>query len=740
MWPGIIATGRPTNASSMDLRCTHALSHWAGRHRHSTNNSPRRQCPYSPHGRRGGGAGCPHRTLLSMPPIRPVSIWIPASWSSSSTKCIRIWGQDSCFYRAQGPVKRVSAWDFHRLQWTWVCGHLTLRVISCLIGPGILIFSCSSWRSYNPIVLPTINSPGINIKRLLFKYDSFVAEFRRLMKFFDGANSSIRMCRDPPGMVIMSKYPSVVFIFFVNSPYKLNIEKCIVSSAYREYEDEICPLPWWSCTLRHCHRKRRNDPRFCSSQQSNRIRLSVNNNIFMLEIESGPRYRTIELPCKCPRCTYHSCQCYTVSHRPPNRPTAQSACPPHPCRTVHRHRGCRNTATTRTASRDTFHCWNWRTAEHGNWADLPRMRPCCRSCIVCARQCRRPPRTRASDDRTGGSASIRRRRIHANIRSTHSNCPSRHRPGPVALQWGCTSDSGTIYACRNVCPAPLAAAASHNHRWPCTTAASKSRPTWSRRGRKRRWCWIGGDIADQHCTLRPPAILDSWTLSSPRVHRRGICPVPDRGNGWCRGGYNSTTTPAPYRPRNWASSHAQWHRRGCHSQSSPYRDTSRNWRRSKREKYLNETWNSVLILPILLMNRIGKNVHWTSLWDHRLLMTKCVLIRGQWAHHHQNANAQMAQKLKKEKKNGKIKNKQTRRVTHLCPSSCVIVCANVMPLSSLTLHERSGLHMPPTFATPSVLYSKSNKYTKWNHQTECRQGNKSKSKSKSKNQYRESAK
>lgn len=42
--------------------------------------------------------------------------------------------------------------------------------------------------------------------------------------------------------------------------------------------------------------------------------------------------------------------------------------------------------------------------------------------------------------------------------------------------------------------------------------------------------------------------------------------------------------------------------------------------------------------------------------------------------------------------------------THLWPSSCVIVCANVIPLSSLTLHERSGLHIPPTFATPSVLF------------------------------------
>lgn len=45
------------------------------------------------------------------------------------------------------------------------------------------------------------------------------------------------------------------------------------------------------------------------------------------------------------------------------------------------------------------------------------------------------------------------------------------------------------------------------------------------------------------------------------------------------------------------------------------------------------------------------------------------------------------------------------RNTHLWPSSCVIVCANVIPLSSLTLHERFGLHIPPTFATPSVLYS-----------------------------------
>jgi len=45
-------------------------------------------------------------------------------------------------------------------------------------------------------------------------------------------------------------------------------------------------------------------------------------------------------------------------------------------------------------------------------------------------------------------------------------------------------------------------------------------------------------------------------------------------------------------------------------------------------------------------------------------------------------------------------------MTYLCPNSCVIVCANDIPLSSLTLHERSGRHMPPTFATPNVLFNK----------------------------------
>lgn len=40
---------------------------------------------------------------------------------------------------------------------------------------------------------------------------------------------------------------------------------------------------------------------------------------------------------------------------------------------------------------------------------------------------------------------------------------------------------------------------------------------------------------------------------------------------------------------------------------------------------------------------------------------------------------------------------------YLCPNSCVIVCANVIPLSSLTLQLRSGWHMPATCATPKVL-------------------------------------
>lgn len=42
--------------------------------------------------------------------------------------------------------------------------------------------------------------------------------------------------------------------------------------------------------------------------------------------------------------------------------------------------------------------------------------------------------------------------------------------------------------------------------------------------------------------------------------------------------------------------------------------------------------------------------------------------------------------------------------THLCPNSWVMVCASVIPLSSLTLQLRSGWHMPATWATPRVLH------------------------------------
>lgn len=42
--------------------------------------------------------------------------------------------------------------------------------------------------------------------------------------------------------------------------------------------------------------------------------------------------------------------------------------------------------------------------------------------------------------------------------------------------------------------------------------------------------------------------------------------------------------------------------------------------------------------------------------------------------------------------------------TYLCPNSCVIVWESMMPLSSLTLHDCFGLHMPPTLASPSVLW------------------------------------
>lgn len=41
--------------------------------------------------------------------------------------------------------------------------------------------------------------------------------------------------------------------------------------------------------------------------------------------------------------------------------------------------------------------------------------------------------------------------------------------------------------------------------------------------------------------------------------------------------------------------------------------------------------------------------------------------------------------------------------SYLCPISCAIVCAKVIPLSSLTLQLLSELHIPPTCATPKVL-------------------------------------
>lgn len=40
--------------------------------------------------------------------------------------------------------------------------------------------------------------------------------------------------------------------------------------------------------------------------------------------------------------------------------------------------------------------------------------------------------------------------------------------------------------------------------------------------------------------------------------------------------------------------------------------------------------------------------------------------------------------------------------TYLCPSSWAIVCARVIPLSSLTLQDLSGLHIPATLAIPKV--------------------------------------
>lgn len=43
--------------------------------------------------------------------------------------------------------------------------------------------------------------------------------------------------------------------------------------------------------------------------------------------------------------------------------------------------------------------------------------------------------------------------------------------------------------------------------------------------------------------------------------------------------------------------------------------------------------------------------------------------------------------------------------TYLCPSSWAMVCDSIIPLSSFTLHDFRGLHIPPTFASPKVLQS-----------------------------------
>lgn len=152
----------------------------------------------------------PHHTLPSKQTNRPISNSKLVPLCRSPTMCIRNECQDFYFFHEPKPIwKQVNldvGWVHNMLEiYISRSTNLTLTDKSNGIGPGILIISCSLSRSYNPIILSIMNSPGIRITWFPFKNDSVLLARSTHKKFFDWWISSMRICRDPIGMVVISK-------------------------------------------------------------------------------------------------------------------------------------------------------------------------------------------------------------------------------------------------------------------------------------------------------------------------------------------------------------------------------------------------------------------------------------------------------------------------------------------------------------------------------------------------------
>lgn len=161
---------QPTNVLNMVDHCKREFSYSVDHFRHLTSRILRQRCLLHFRNRSAHAVECHHRKSLYTPTNRPISSNKPALLFYSPTTCIHIECRDFYFCRVLKPKFKILSKLLLKLNGISSFFHQrTCKTSSNGIGPGILTFSCSLSRSYSPIILSILNSPGIKISRSPFK-------------------------------------------------------------------------------------------------------------------------------------------------------------------------------------------------------------------------------------------------------------------------------------------------------------------------------------------------------------------------------------------------------------------------------------------------------------------------------------------------------------------------------------------------------------------------------------------
>lgn len=161
---------QPTNVLNMVDHCKREFSYSVDHFRHLTSRILRQRCLLHFQNRSAHAVECHHRKSLYMPTNRLISNNKPALLFYLPTACIHIECQDFYFCHVLRPkFKTISKLKMKLKEILSNLHQRTCKTMSNGIGPGILTFSCSLSRSYSPIILSILNSPGIKISRSPFR-------------------------------------------------------------------------------------------------------------------------------------------------------------------------------------------------------------------------------------------------------------------------------------------------------------------------------------------------------------------------------------------------------------------------------------------------------------------------------------------------------------------------------------------------------------------------------------------